>query len=88
MDLLFYLHLLSSAFSLIVPLRNFLAIKRRNGIFSIHFQFRFYLPSEYFVIVKMSKKVHSLDRNTSMKKKYSAITSAYKVLQMGNFTIK
>ena len=62
MDLLFYLDILVSAFSLIVPLRNFLAIKRRNGTFSIHFQFRFYLPSEYFVNVKMSKRVHSLDQ--------------------------
>ena len=79
MDLLFYLDLLVSAFSLIVPLRNFLAIKRRNGTFFIHFQFHFYLPLEYFVIVKMSKRVHSLDRNTS-NKKYCAITSAYKAL--------
>ena len=80
MDLLFYLNLLVIAFSLIVPLRNFLAIKRQNGTFFVHFQFCLYLPLEYFVIVEMSKRVHSLDRNTSNKKKYSAITSAYKVL--------
>ena len=79
MDLFFYLALLVSAFFFIVPLRNFLTIKRRNGTYSVHFQFRFYLPSKYFVIVKMSKRVHSPDRNTSNKKRYSAITSAYEV---------
>ena len=71
MELLFYTNLLVSACSLIVPLRNYLAIERRNGTFSVHFQFCFYLPLDYFVIVKMSKRVHSPDRNTS-KKKYCA----------------
>ena len=42
MELLFYTDLLVSACSLIVPTRNFLTFKRRNGTFSIHFKFLFY----------------------------------------------
>ena len=78
MELLFNINLLFSACSLVVPPRNFLAIKRRNGTYSVHFHFHFYLLLDYAVIVKMSKRVHSPDRNTS-KKKYCAITSAYQV---------
>ena len=68
MKSLFYTDLLVSVSSLIVPPRNFPAIKRQNGTFSVHFQFHFYLPFDYFVIVQMSKRVQSPDRNTSMEK--------------------
>ena len=55
MKLLFYTNLLVSACSLIVPPRNFQAIKRQNETSSFHFQFHFYLPLDDFLIVKMSK---------------------------------
>ena len=54
MELLFYTDLLVSACSLIIPPRNFLAIKRQNGTFSVHFQFCFYLPLDYCENVQKS----------------------------------